>query len=294
MIMALLAAAMGELTLWGGLPMSVAIVLLAIGLYALACQKSRVAGTTLVAPWYWSALSLMAIAGGEIAISLADPVRPPGWGAPLRFVAAMSTFCPIMALLGAKRPQDRAWQFIVASLWLILSLPAGKWLFFGGVQEVHAAWIWFVGILICVAAINGLFTRSWATALLYAAGQIALVGPAWPTLLDLLPGSGGICFGLVLIVAGWLLAAFQRPCAASPFTPWNNVWLDFRDAYGLVWGLRVAERINSSTAMYDWPIVLAWSGFETHQNRAPAEVLSPAVEESMAHSLAAVCFAKMD
>ncbi len=69
----------------------------------------------------------------------------PSWAAPARYIAAMSTFSPIMALLGAKRPQDRGWQFIVATLWAILSLPACEWLLFGGVAEIHPARFWFSG-----------------------------------------------------------------------------------------------------------------------------------------------------
>ena len=42
---------------------------------------------------------------------------------PLDFAAAMIVFCPAMALLGAKRPQDKPWQLIVLSLWGILALP---------------------------------------------------------------------------------------------------------------------------------------------------------------------------
>ena len=41
-----------------------------------------------------------------------------------RFAAAVLSFAPTMALLGAKRPQNGAWQFVVITLWAILALPA--------------------------------------------------------------------------------------------------------------------------------------------------------------------------
>src|SRR6185295_15343995 len=92
-------------------------------------------GTTLVAPWAWSALATLTVAGSEVAAGLAGDLA--SWIVPLRFMAAMSAFCPIMAVLGAKRPQDRAWQFIVLSLWAVLCLPAAGWWLFGaaGPQE---------------------------------------------------------------------------------------------------------------------------------------------------------------
>ena len=99
------------------------------------------------------------------------------WLMPLRFAAAMATFCPLMALLGAKRPQDRAWQFIVFSLWIVLSLPSFEWLLFGGVAEIHPARFWFLVVLTLIGATNGLTTRYWPSGLLFAGGQLALLVP---------------------------------------------------------------------------------------------------------------------
>ena len=53
---------------------------------------------------------------------------------------------------GGQGTTDRAWQFIVLSLWIILSLPSFEWLLFGGPQEIHPARCWFLAILMVVGA----------------------------------------------------------------------------------------------------------------------------------------------
>ncbi len=150
--------------------------LAAWGLLALAWRRAALRGTTLAAPWTWSLAAFVSLASVEIAVGLAGK-QEPAWSAAARYIAAMGTFSPIMALLGAKRPQNRGWQFIVASLWVILSLPAFEWLLFGGVAEIHPARFWFLVILIVVGATNQLGTRWWMAGVLYCGGQIALLLP---------------------------------------------------------------------------------------------------------------------
>ena len=243
------------------------------GLFALAWRKSSLGGTTLLAPWNWSLVSLLAIATSEVLVGLGGSLSRSEWPVPLRFAAAMTTFCPMMAVLGAKRPQDRGWQFIVLSLWAILSLPSFKWLLFGGVQEIHSARFWFLVALTLVGAANGITTRFWPSSLLVCAGQMALVAPYLPATQCLLPGAQAPLSGLLaIVVAGGLLAS-GLPRGAPAAKPLDRVWLDFRDAFGAVWALRVAERINASAAMHGWPVVLGWRGFRDRENGGPAEAV---------------------
>ena len=81
----------------------------------------RLRGTTLRAPCGWSVLSLLIIVAAEVLIDL---LRLGAAAATVRYLAATTTLCPLIGLLGAKRPQDRGWQFIVATLWVVLALPA--------------------------------------------------------------------------------------------------------------------------------------------------------------------------
>jgi hypothetical protein len=258
----------------------VACVLAAAGLAALAARKPSLRGTTLVAAWYWSVVSLSSVALCEIAIGL-NGSPSAAWIVPLRFAAAMTTFCPIMAVLGAKRPQDRPWQFIVLSLWIILSLPSVEWLLFGGVQEIHPARFWFLVVLTLVGAINGVATRFWLSSLLVSLGQMALVAPYLPATQPLFPGPTGPLAGLLAVVAAWSLLALGTPRPRRSATAADRVWLDFRDAFGTVWAVRVAERINASASMVHWPVTLAWRGFQTRADHRRAEEIPAAVIDSL-------------
>lgn len=211
-------------------------------------RRRRLAGTTWQAAWYWTLTSLLAVAAGELAVA----VFGSDLAAPLRFIAAVSTTCPAVSILGAKRPHDQAWNFIVASLWLVLAMPAGKALLLdpGKPFGLHPAQTWFVGALVLVGLANVLPTRFWAAGLLFAAGQYGLLfAPQWSPLI-----------GLALCVVATLLTAVQLTPRSSP-RPWDRVWLDFRDLYGALWGLRLMERLNSVAQASGWDVRLSWWGF---------------------------------
>jgi hypothetical protein len=251
------------------------------GLGILGWQRPRLSGTTLVAVWRWSVMTLLCVAAVEIAVALNGQVPSPGWVSPLRLAAAVSTFCPTMALLGAKRPQDRGWQFVVIALWGILTLPAVYWLLAGGVQEIHPAQLGFLAILIGVGLVNGLATRFWFSSVLFCLGQLVMLAPFFPISADWFSASTAALVGLSAIVAAWSLVAARLPPAREADTALDRVWLDFRDAFGAVWGLRVMERMNAASRMYGWPVVLTWSGFRTRDGSADVAHLPPAVEESL-------------
>ncbi len=230
----------------------------AIALTALARMYQATGGTTLRAVYWWAMAGISAPVVVE-AIALAGR----DWtslGA-LHFAAAVATFCPLVALLGAKRPQDRAWQFIVVSFWCVLALPAGQALLLRPdvPLRVHPLWSWFVLVLIVVGAANYFPTRLAIPALLFAAGQTLLLWQQLPWGSEAAAEWTSLA-GLGLLVAGISAAVWLVPRKRPASQPIDRLWLDFRDWFGAVWGLRIAERINASAAMYDWNVRLSWHG----------------------------------
>jgi hypothetical protein len=260
-----------------GVALGIASLLGTAGLGVLAWQLPRLRGTTLTAPWGWSLFALVCWWLGEAVITMVS--REPAWVTPARFAIAMITFCPTMALLGAKRPQHRGWQLIVLSLWLVLSLPSVEWLLDGGVVEIHSARLWFLFVLIGTGAVNGMATRYWLSSLLYGAGQAALVAPFFLTSPQTVAGWWPYV-GMAAIVLAWWLIALGVPRRRTAGASLDRVWLDFRDAFGLAWSLRVAERMNASARMYDWPVELSWRGFVPRASQRPVNP-PHAVEDSL-------------
>ena len=266
-------------------------------------SRRRLAGTTLLAPWWWSLAALGSVLGTELIIiaTWGDSAESQRWIEPTRYIAQVTMLCPAIALLGAKRPQDRAWQLIVLSLWAILALPAATALLFPrAVFQISPVWSWFLLALIAIGVLNYLPTRFWPACLVLGAAQTLLLWRHLPRPqtaalrhADLagFSRSGQIALTLVLIgtailLAQWIAARYRRKyfvaAAGQPCTESLDVlWLDFRDSFGALWGLRVAERVNTVLARQDCKIELRWSGWhclpsnQNGSNSGPPTAIPP-------------------
>lgn len=251
-----------------------------------ACR--RLSYTTLAAPCRWAAAAVVAV----MAAVAVDDVWSAATAAHIHYLAAVSTLAPFVALLGAKRPQNRAWQWIVAALLLLLALHSLKAMVIdrGAAPEPHLAWRWFLAILLAAELINYLPTPNAGPAVLVFAGQVCLLA-------DYLPSRVGSiehrpAWGLLLLAVAVILATIRaKRRTASPATPaealgengrsLNHDWLEFRDGYGVLWALRVAERMNAMARQYAWPIRLGWQGFRPLDARSPTEPdVRPAVDRA--------------
>jgi hypothetical protein len=246
------------------------LILSAAALYVLFGGRRAVSATTLRAAWCWAVLTLIVLAAVEAFLGL-SPDRSHAYSEHLRFAVALLVFTPTMALLGAKRPQNVAWQFVVSTLWGVLALPALEMWMRGRGEElvIDPVRSWFFIVMIVVGAVNYFSTRFRLAAAQLAIAQAVLLWPHLPFM-----GSSEARPPVWLACGLFLTSALTARYAAGRVTrhsyssldlpamhSWSFVWRDFRDWYGMVWAVRVMERINASAAMNSWPVRLGWDGF---------------------------------
>ncbi len=242
-----------------------ALLLAVIAVVCLLRSRRVVENTTLVGPWGWLITSIVVMVCANVIVLLVErstDTQPVVWKMPVLFAAAATSFCPLISLLGAKRPQDRGWHFIVGTLWAILILPVAESLVLrhGQMPDVAGARSWFMLILIAVGIINSLPTRFWLAGLIFAAGQVAMLAASLPIVRDRVDQSTPLA-GLALCSLGVIIAAMLALRRHHVPSSLDSAWLDFRDRFGLLWGLRVAEQVNVAARTAEWPFSLRWRGF---------------------------------
>ncbi len=237
------------------LPVVLLLSALGTSIAVVAWRDTR--GTTLRQPSAWVLIALLSLATGELALARLQWAGGPA-GA-VRYLFSVTTLCPMMALLGAKRPQHRGWQFIVVSLWVISALPALQSLVYASAGQftLPLAWRWFLAAIIGTGLLNYVATRYALAALASAVGQ----GMLYLSWTGRVTGPTGTLLGLSAIDVGLLLALWIARRPRREGVGWNRVWREFRDHYGVVWGLRAMERINQAAVSFDWPDRLTWQGF---------------------------------
>ena len=130
-----------------------------------------------------------------------------------RVVFAALSVCPVMSLLGAKRPQYGVWQFIVGSLAAVLALPAVSAVLIhpGALPNLHILGRCFLPVLVIVGWMNFVGTRRAVAATLIAAGHLGLIWPLLPGVEfeAALPQTTRDLMSISSITAGALLRLFR-------------------------------------------------------------------------------------
>jgi hypothetical protein len=220
------------------------VVLGAVCGFLLYSKLPATRGTTLGGPWCW----LMGTVALTTIASLAEPLAENSVPDTVKYMLAMASFCPQMALLGARRPQHRGWAFIVATFWLVLALPAFEvWLTRPGQSiEAAAARSMLLLVLLGVSLGNLAPTTHRFAGIAIVFGQWLLIAP-WISYAGYdLPAAD--YWGRTICLAG-LLAALLRPRREYPgASEFDRVWLAYRDLFGGLWALRIAERFNAYLA----------------------------------------------
>ena len=269
----------------GAFGLAVAATLTGITVFLLLLAWPVAKQTTLIGPWLWCLGGVGGLGLVEIALQRQETAAP--WLLAARFIAGALTLCPSVAVLGAKRPQNRAWIFVVLALWGIISLASMLSLVLGrgtGFQlaDLRGAILW---ILILLPALNYVPTRFVWGSLLVVLGEVILFAENLPLLgrplLETDPGLVSLgCFAAAAFVI-WTTPA-PAPRVRHSL---DHCWLAFRDLFGLFWGLRVQERVNAAAAQNGWPFYLSWSGFRDIDHHRLLVAIPPAYERALKQTL---------
>jgi len=247
-----------------------------------------VRGSTAVPAAAWAAAACLAAAadfGWHGAGASADAAT----AACLRLGVTALSVCPVISLLGAKRPQHGVWQFIVGSLGAVLALPAATALLVrpGSPPDVLTAERLLVLALVLVAWLNYVGTRRAWAATLIVAGQLTFVRDfvPFPAAMFAAYPAGAIDAVAAVIVATGAGLALAQSCAGpsargrtgdGPVTAGSAcgspaaagslaaeiepAFLGVRETFGAAWTLRIVERFNAVAATRGWSCRLAFSG----------------------------------
>lgn len=242
-------------------------------------------GTTAVPAAVWA--SLAAASFGMEAVwracgGLRDQATADSW----RLIVAALSLCPIMSVLGGKRPQHGVWQFIVATLAGVIALPAASAALVrpGSPPDVHPLQRWLMLVVVLVAGMNYAATSRAAAAGLVVAGQAMLLRRWLPFGDATSPAPWFDAAAAWLVAGGAAVAAVQsfvvpvrrrraavaeRRDGGDPATDLGDAFVALRETLGIAWSLRIVERFNAVAAERGWPCRLGLDGM--HVEPAPAD-----------------------
>lgn len=257
------------------LPVIAALVTAVLALVAVY----RVRGSTAVPAAWWAAAACLALAA-DTAAQAAGAVPTPAAAARIRLGVSALAVCPAMALLGAKRPQHGVWQLIVATLAVVVAMPAlSAWLVRpGSLPDVHLLGRAFLIILTVVGWLNFAATSHGLAATAIAAGQCLIMRPFLPGSVTATALPQPLCdaTGSCLLAAGAVAAllcgglfSFRGSRLAADSGPADRIgacidppFRALRDTLGAAWALRIAERFDTVAAERGWPCRLRFAGLE--------------------------------
>lgn len=257
--------------------------------------RKQIAGTTLVGPHNWTILSVTALIA--MCLTSGDTSRESSRDA-IIYLVTISTCLPIVAVLGAKKPQNLPWQWIVGGLWVILAIPAFNAIIHGQPSfELGSIWGCLLIVLIILPVGNYCVTRYRFSALLIAIMQTLLfldcgrltIGDFAQGVFDRIP-IRTTTLALMIALIGILLAYFATVRRRSRVSqPLGHVWHEFSQLYGILWSKRVADRVEHLCAQSHPSILLGQNGFtqrsDAQEFSDTLEHVPAEVEETLKHLL---------
>jgi hypothetical protein len=226
-------------------------------------------GTALRPALVWAMLALGLVLGSTLT-ALSEPVssgRP--WTGRLSYLAILCLLAAFGSVLNARVPGNRVWAGLMALLVLVFLIPwleaslrmrrAGELL----PLYLDSPWNVFFAFMVVVGVTNYVPTRFAVAAvgfgITFLLEFLALTHPAWPPELRAVLGSW---LAYAFAASVWLARywADRGPAASHPL---ERLWFWFRDAWGVVWALRILDRFNRTAVLKGWPVRLSWFGLAT-------------------------------
>lgn len=222
-------------------------------------------GTSLRGALAWGGLALGLGIGARWA-SLGVPLETgrPGEGT-LAYLMTAAVLASLTTVLNARGPREWVWAILMALLVVFFLIPwwEGAGRARGGDLarlRLESPWTLFYGFLAVAGIANYLPTRyGRAAAVLGGALVVEFLG-LW--FVDWSPSRRAGCWtwsGWLFGASWWVawLDASRRPRGRDEL---ERLWFWFRDHWGAVWALRIAEQFNRSAMLIGWPFRLTWEG----------------------------------
>lgn len=213
---------------------------------------------TIAAAALWSVTWILDFALQQLTRAAADHL----W-----YACAVVALCPPMSVLGSRRPGTRVWTwFILIPMLFALGWPViTLWLQGSEIRGLQLETPQLLGYLLVLVmgAGNYFGTRFTIAGLLFVAANSLLVvssssvGAGWPPDRWWARVAATTCMGLAVLSGSW-----TGTRAAAPQSPFDHLWLDFFDQFGVVWGRRIQDRVNFIAHKENWSARLEMHGFD--------------------------------
>jgi hypothetical protein len=253
------------------------IALLTTGFYPLARGWIAASGTALRPMLIWAFLSVgLSLVAQVYGLGESLDSGKPVLGR-LTYLSTITGLAALLSALNARTPGGGAWALLMAFLVLVLLIP---WLEEPGrfrqarglrVLRLDAPWTIFFLLVAVTGITNYLLTRYGPSAILLGIGELleylSLTRDGWSSDARLAAWSG---YSWCMVAAIWI--AYRRRRSLRGSIALDRSWFVFRDHWGVVWGLRIAERFNKSAESLRWPCRLRWFGMSILINHEPYEI----------------------
>ncbi len=214
----------------------------------------------------WAALALALLSSASL-LAIHEPASGgrPGTGR-LTYLSVLCLLAAFGSVLNARVPGSRIWAGLMALLVVVFLIP---WLE-GPLRMRRAGWLaplyldspWnlFYAFMVVVGVTNYLPTRFALSAIGFGVTffleYLALTRWDWP------PECSAICLSWLAwscVLSAWI-ARYLADRGPSGRVPFERLWFWFRDAWGVVWALRIEDRFNRTAELKGWPVRLSWFG----------------------------------